>query len=773
MAIKFVSFVPQLPPFNWERFKVTLPKFETFREMLPQPLPTPSMPSFRLSSPQVLIAAAATTAFVTLIAGLYLFNKYFLNFDDHDISFEQQDLRDVDGSSLNAAIRANLSEEARITAAEKQRKEDAAIIIKAACRGFLAREELAKLREETKYNQEVKGFMYSGDVTNSQINDVRQETYLISPQEIETIRFQVYLHILRHKHQKDIDGIPKSGTPQQKFYAVLCAVRENPRKYSTICKTLFTDMHIYTLAEQLVTIVAKRRFIVTNSLTRNLEKQFAPIDAAASVFSTLESARSAVRRLGAHANFYFNPIAEGNLPFVLSLQTYQGEVPFTTTCMRTPCPVDQGPTGVGIAPEYREFVASSDGPVAYFSLQFDSDEKSDWNGGERLRIEPFRTLEREYADKFHLFSLPMDKRVFKCEKEFETDNVADYKQTLIRAMCTNNFGFYFPQQPSVQTTLQNDLQGLFDQVHTLFFPGKTTLTTAEKQIFLILFYVSIELFYTIKLKLKYKHFSCKDAVDRAGILNIVALRVQQIMLGKEKDHYFSRQLQAYTHLPAFTSRHTSILEHRRHHLIEVLDFLDDFVAHMSEGQKQQLHHLLPLGYTLQDVSMPQQDELILFHPHQVTTHGDYQKALLLDPKTHNPFTLGEVNLKSAPAQMQTAFKTYPFVLNGVRVENIKTLTKRLSDENQAFCTQQAIDFAFGHLQKWYNNGSLGISVQPVAGTKPRFELILNDETRKMRITSEYTLTQAYRTELAKTVFTIDVDFTKKTYTAQFQTVVLA
>ncbi|NGX31355.1 MAG: hypothetical protein K940chlam8_00722 [Chlamydiae bacterium] len=235
---------------------------------------------------------------------------------------------------------------------------------------------------------------------------------------------------------------------------------------------LFTNMNIYTVYEQIVAILAHRHWVYVPSLahlTKNLRQQFPAIS---------QSLRTRNRD---------HSISFPKLPFVLGEETYrideEGEATLSVKRLHIPHPFATGFSPVfpdtdenPLEKPYRQFVQSLDGLLGCFLLQEGS-------------IPP---LENEHV---HFFFLPIN------VLEKTRVDINDYKTKLVNKIFTANRN----------KISKRELEYLFNQTIQIFFPNKETLTRQEQQIFLILFYSLVELFYTSKFQLAYKHIGCTIA----------------------------------------------------------------------------------------------------------------------------------------------------------------------------------------------------------------------------------------------------------------------
>ena len=649
------------------------------------------------------------------------------------------------------------------------------------------------------------------DLFNSFINFNQTETkYIFSPQEVEEKRFGLYLDILTKEFPELKKLIPNKTTSYEKLSPLLVHIRNNASKYPNVCTFLFTQMHIYTAIEQMVTSLAKQRFVITNSIVRNLKRQFKQMQTAQSNLSTFDNLYIKVRQLGAHSNFYFNPIQEGNLPFHLCDLVFENN--HRVKVLRLPCPVTQGTFTVDIASEYRTFVKKIKEPIAYFSLQNDTNEKWSLHGSEIGRVEPFRTFEKTQSN-FNLFSFPMDGDVFKVRNGFRENTIETFKKALLKHMLNNEHGFYFSQKLKNKET---EFKQILNQVSTLFFENKTTFKNEkEKQVFLVLLYAFLVLHYTIKLKLKYFHITCKDGVDRAMVLNIVLMYLEALSLGKEKSHAFLRKLQAYTHLPAFTARNSEFHHSRFENLIDVLDFLENLdetqkiklrnfkvgqnleIVNETKPQMNLVNNVREFphqGVSIKEVKILENIDQTWIKPCDATTRDEYIKALKLDPRSHNPFiqkTFTQLNMQDQNVgyQFDRDMKDCEFYINDKRYtidekqafqERLKDLPEETQKNIYAYFTQTASHIATDELFKWYNNPS--IEYMCIQNTnkdstgnyiRPQFKLTLKEKEIQLHIRTEFYIIDTENAKpFARTVTFIDVDFNNKTYVADFKTQIL-
>lgn len=333
-----------------------------------------------------------------------------------------------------------------------------------------------------------------------------------------------------------------------------------------ICRTIFTDVHLYTFCEDLLRKIGLKSNILQN-------EDFETIDNAANDFK-LPKIETAINRLGGHFNFRFDPHLQGNIPFALGEIELEGK-PVRLLRMGTPTIQADPRESAQINPEfctYLQSLAFEDKKHLYVSLQNDIPKI---HGDETGRNAAIKALQTDFPN-FRSVVLAQDSHFYKQSDLFENVNLwSGFKKHFDNQMFgTKNHGFYFPDELRNEGTFRNESMALLDQMKDVLFPEKTSLTKEERLDLIELYYAVFVLYLAKKTNVDFVNVSCKDAIDRAGKTNSLILKMVMIAQELEDDKSLKKH-QILTHAAAFLVKSQAIIPGRRERLINAYNRICD------------------------------------------------------------------------------------------------------------------------------------------------------------------------------------------------------
>ena len=215
---------------------------------------------------------------------------------------------------------------------------------------------------------------------------------------------------------------------------------------------------------------------------------------------------------------------------------------------------------------------------AFFNLQDRNPKRMShpeyWTGSpERARS---LAIEKELNAKKSCFAvtLPHDTDFFHQRGQFANEEQAGtFKASLMWEMNEPNGGFYFPPSLTGESSADkreflNGLGKIFDDVHQYVYDGKKTLTAEERRNFIEIAYVFIILKILVASGATSFNISCKDAIDRGGVLNALMLFVIAVLNGEDvSSPAFQKKLDTFTHGPAFVVKTQGVLSSRSPQLL--------------------------------------------------------------------------------------------------------------------------------------------------------------------------------------------------------------
>lgn len=197
-----------------------------------------------------------------------------------------------------------------------------------------------------------------------------------------------------------------------------------------------------------------------------------------------------------------------------------------------------------------------------------------WTGSpEHLRS---LAIEKELNAKksSYAVTLPHDTDFFHQRGEFAGEEQAGtFKTSLMWQMKESNGGFYFPPSLTGESSedrreFLNGLGKIFDDVHQYVYDGKKTLTAEERRNFIEIVYVFIILKILVASGATSFNISCKDAIDRGGVINALLLFVIAVLNGEDvSSEEFQKKLDTFTHGPAFVVKTQGVISSRSPQLL--------------------------------------------------------------------------------------------------------------------------------------------------------------------------------------------------------------
>jgi hypothetical protein len=150
-------------------------------------------------------------------------------------------------------------------------------------------------------------------------------------------------------------------------------------------------------------------------------------------------------------------------------------------------------------------------------------------GDESSHVETRKALKR---DHFVSLGLCLDNFLFK-KDQFKATAIADLRKTVIDAIINNTLGFHISDKIKAAIhDKQNDsapwvtFGKLFDEIHNIYFRGKTTINSFKEQVaFTTLFYVHILHAFGVsqELAIKILEALCKDDIDRGNAIKTILM----------------------------------------------------------------------------------------------------------------------------------------------------------------------------------------------------------------------------------------------------------
>ena len=288
-------------------------------------------------------------------------------------------------------------------------------------------------------------------------------------------------------------------------------------------------------------------------------------------------------------NVGFAPLRGSNFAHVLYTDRYatsseeKGEQKESTgkvvKCLRFGTPTYQGALSTNVLEELKLFLDSykqQGKKHIYFNHQnpFGSNWYKGWFGDERGRIKQIDNLaqEEQYRDTFYTVNLPFDGDFFEQRGVFSnlnntTEFVKEFKESLIQ----QKHGLKFPDFDGRDQILKEAVDSVLEDC----FEGRETLTPEERTSFQLLTYVRLENAIVRALEADSYNSSCKDAMDRGGVISALRFYLALVENGLEEDPQALKVFRTILHAPALLIKEQAVISGRHKRLLHVLGILKD------------------------------------------------------------------------------------------------------------------------------------------------------------------------------------------------------
>ena len=329
-----------------------------------------------------------------------------------------------------------------------------------------------------------------------------------------------------------------------------------------LCNNIYAENNIYPFCEHVICE------LLPTSNAKLEEKDFKKIDRNKSL--KLPKADVTFKKLMGHINADFDPHLDGNLPFVLGSVNI-GDKHVKLLRMGSPTIEILGQYAE-INPEFIGYMESLRLDVTkgnegkkhlYISLQNDKP-KGILGGDESARNKAIKELQERFPKNFFAVVLAQDsnfyKQIDKNGVRLPTQNAKEFSQELYNQMLKDpNSGFYFPEEWKADKQFKQGVDQLLRNVKEIVFGDKADLTRQEKQDFIEIFYAYLAIFLAEYSKTDNLNITCKDAIDRAGKLNSLVLKLIMTIQGNANNSKYQRIHQVLTHFPAFWVKSQAII----------------------------------------------------------------------------------------------------------------------------------------------------------------------------------------------------------------------
>jgi hypothetical protein len=211
----------------------------------------------------------------------------------------------------------------------------------------------------------------------------------------------------------------------------------------------------------------------------------------------------------------------------------------------------------------------------------------------------------EKKSAFFMINLPLDGLIFNQKSEVlkeEFVSYQDFSSEVFQAIFSSANGFYFPRDKllskgvdlsEVVDLCMNETRGLFEHA------DMSSLTKEQRQNFLLIFYAKLEQRLCVALKAS-RNSTCKDAIDRGGIVNAITYYLGQRSCGFFESGKTPRcnsraleDLETVLHHGALFVKGQAVIKSRYEPFIKAIEFLEKIstlkdVANVSSFKMQKI-----------------------------------------------------------------------------------------------------------------------------------------------------------------------------------------
>ncbi|HEV8051731.1 MAG TPA: hypothetical protein VGP47_04490 [Parachlamydiaceae bacterium] len=329
-----------------------------------------------------------------------------------------------------------------------------------------------------------------------------------------------------------------------------------------LCRIRFEDGMFYEVLDTLMNDIGVK------GSEKLSESDFKTIDNVDSSMK-ISSFEVNLKKLLGHINVNFDPHLQGNIPYVFDTLNFGTK---NVRLMRIGTPTIEGYTQKALINEefrgYLQHCATNHKIHLYITLQNDKIKytnvfKGDVGGDETGRNQAIKEPQIEFPLNYFTVVLAHDSNFYKQVdaqgKPLANQNAHEFLTQFTKELLGDNTGFYFPKVWKNDPVFGNNVYSLLKFVLEVFFDNINELTRQEKQDFIQIFYSNLSLFLISYSKADNVNITCKDGIDRAGMLNSLLLKLVMMIEGRVDDEVSQRIHKVLTHSAAFWTKSQAII----------------------------------------------------------------------------------------------------------------------------------------------------------------------------------------------------------------------
>ncbi|HEV3270171.1 MAG TPA: hypothetical protein VGZ69_05940 [Candidatus Rhabdochlamydia sp.] len=311
-------------------------------------------------------------------------------------------------------------------------------------------------------------------------------------------------------------------------------------------------------------------------------------------------------------------LCSANIPELRSIhKVSQGAEPYDIYYIRYPTPTIETTksfyarvtrdNATAVAPEFIGFLDSIQRkkiPFLHVNHQYMDKEDNDiLRSADNNRAEAIQRLEETHAEVFHFLSLPFDGDVI--DKINVEKDLTKWKQSLVSNVIGERQGFRIPKKFRKNATSKNkEMEQLLDNLHNLYFSGKSKLNKTERKVLLVIFYSYLKEYFKAKYEIRIMASVCKDNKDRGNVSACIDEALFNLRLGRENNEQALKDLYLRI-LSPFIFREEGIVGHRLKFLTDLLDH----IAALDNDQKKKIRDFkVNEHYQIVDQWVPRSNE---------------------------------------------------------------------------------------------------------------------------------------------------------------------
>lgn len=301
-------------------------------------------------------------------------------------------------------------------------------------------------------------------------------------------------------------------------------------------------------------------------------------------------------KLRGHCNISFTPLHQSNFSSILYQDVFKDPVTnqeHRASCLRMGTPTDEGYlSSAGIVSEFQLFLDhyQETGKKHFYFNHQNPFPKPILTGDETGRCAAIQKLEGSYPDHFFFMNLPFDGIFFNQEKEFDKEELdsPDFLNAFLNKLTEGQKeGYSRPSDETFATVAGiHDVPAFYSQivrgVYKDFFAEKDVLSKDERIAFQLITYARLEEALIVRFRTDSYNSSCKDCIDRGGVMNALRFYLHLLQTGQERDKTAIEQFRGILHSPAIMVKQQAVVPGRRKLLLKTLRHL----GKMSEKERK-------------------------------------------------------------------------------------------------------------------------------------------------------------------------------------------